>query len=258
MHYQRATRRNGDGEEREVIVRRVKRDEEGVCYGDVGCFRDEGPFDYLDMLPSPPEEVGTKILLYTRDARRHFGDQSGLPKIAYIHCRENRDLSQVLDYNNASAVAESNFNASLPVKIIIHGFGSTCLRLWAREMRVSFLAVVSHCSIKFPGHTWASGTWFGRKGMSVRPLCSMINRVSHIITWPTIWQRRAGAAVADQRFLRATTRTDADVRCSCIAHSRPRPLAEVVRVVRPSRVGGRCSCRCNDWVEGRDGPHRQL
>ena len=67
MHYQRATRRNGDGEEREVIVRRVKRDEEVVCYGDVGCFRDEGPFDYLDMLPSPPEEVGTKILLYTRD-----------------------------------------------------------------------------------------------------------------------------------------------------------------------------------------------
>ena len=63
-----------------------------------------------------------------------------------MHCRENRDLSQVLDYNNASAVAESNFNASLPVKIIIHGFGSTCLRLWAREMRVSFLAVVSHCS----------------------------------------------------------------------------------------------------------------
>ena len=68
MQYQRATRRNGDGEEREVIVRRVKRDEEVVCYGDVGCFRDEGPFDYLDMLPSPPEEVGTKILLYTRDA----------------------------------------------------------------------------------------------------------------------------------------------------------------------------------------------
>ena len=164
-------------------MRRVKRDEEVVCYADVGCFRDEGPFDYLDMLPSPPEEVGTKILLYTRDARRPFAEQSGLPpKIPPLHCRENRDLSQVLDYNNASAVAESNFNASLPVKIIIHGFGSTCLRLWAREMRVSFLAVVSHCSIKFPGHTWASGTWFGRKGMSVRPLCSMINRVSHIIT----------------------------------------------------------------------------
>ena len=38
---------------------REKRDEEVVCYGDVGCFRDDGPFDYLDMLPSTPEEVGT-------------------------------------------------------------------------------------------------------------------------------------------------------------------------------------------------------
>ena len=56
------------------MVRRVKRDEEVVCYADVGCFRDEGPFDYLDMLPSPPEEVGTKILLYTRDAKCHFAE----------------------------------------------------------------------------------------------------------------------------------------------------------------------------------------
>ena len=75
MLTQRATRRNGEGEGGEggqVIVRRVKRDEEVVCYGDVGCFRDEGPFDYLDMLPSPPEEVGTKILLYTRDHRCHL------------------------------------------------------------------------------------------------------------------------------------------------------------------------------------------
>ena len=141
-------------------MRRVKRDEEVVCYADVGCFRDEGPFDYLDMLPSPPEEVGTKILLYTRDARRHLAEQSGLPKVPSLHCRENRDLSQVLDYNNASAVAESNFNASLPVKIIIHGFGSTCLRLWAREMRVSFLAVVSHCfTIPLPHLGFRNRVW---------------------------------------------------------------------------------------------------
>ena len=46
---QSANRRNGEEAAAEVIVRRVKRDEEVVCYGDVGCFRDEGPFDYLDM-----------------------------------------------------------------------------------------------------------------------------------------------------------------------------------------------------------------
>ena len=51
------------------IYYRVRRDEEIVCYADVGCFRDDGPFNYLDMLPSPPEEVSTnninsKIMFY--------------------------------------------------------------------------------------------------------------------------------------------------------------------------------------------------
>ena len=46
---------------------REKRDEEVVCYGDVGCFRDDGPFDYLDMLPSTPEEVGTNRKQWTHN-----------------------------------------------------------------------------------------------------------------------------------------------------------------------------------------------
>ena len=40
-----------------LIRRRVKRDEEIACFGELGCFRDEGPFDYFDMLPNSPEEV---------------------------------------------------------------------------------------------------------------------------------------------------------------------------------------------------------
>ena len=43
-----------------LMYYRVRRDEEIVCYADVGCFRDDGPFNYLDMLPSPPEEVSSK------------------------------------------------------------------------------------------------------------------------------------------------------------------------------------------------------
>ena len=40
------------------IYDRKRRDEEKACYGKIlGCFYDEGPFDYLDMLPSPPELV---------------------------------------------------------------------------------------------------------------------------------------------------------------------------------------------------------
>jgi hypothetical protein len=62
---QEQRRRKSDGAAMGILSRE-KRDEEVVCYGDLGCFRDEGPFDYLDMLPSPPEEVATKIFLYTR------------------------------------------------------------------------------------------------------------------------------------------------------------------------------------------------
>ena len=93
-----------------------------MCYADVGCFRDDGPFDYLDMLPSPPEEVGTVMMLFTR---------------------QNLEKAQLIEYNNVTSVLESNYNASLNTKLIIHGFGSSCHRVWAREMRLSFLAVVS-------------------------------------------------------------------------------------------------------------------
>ena len=52
-------------------------------------------------------------------------------------------FSQVLEYNNVTTVSNSFFNASSPTKVIIHGFGSSCDKVWAREMRLSFLAVVS-------------------------------------------------------------------------------------------------------------------
>jgi len=112
---------------------RRRRDEEVTCYGDLGCFRDEGPFNYLDMLPSPPEEIGTVFLLYTQ---------------------QNRELHQVLEYNNVTTVSNSFFNASSPTKVIIHGFGSSCDKVWAREMRLSFLAV-EDCNVICVD--WAAG-----------------------------------------------------------------------------------------------------
>ncbi|XP_040564250.1 pancreatic triacylglycerol lipase [Lepeophtheirus salmonis] len=119
--------------ERSHKSHRHRRDEEVVCYGDLGCFRDEGPFNYLDMLPSPPEEVGTKIFLYTR---------------------KNQEAPQLLRYNNISSVIESNFNVTCPVKFIIHGFGSSCSKVWPREMRLSFLAV-EDCNVICVD--WANG-----------------------------------------------------------------------------------------------------
>ena len=114
---------------------RVKRDEEKACYsnlgyGDLGCFWDEGPFDYLDMLPSHPKEINTAMMLFTR---------------------QNLEKAQFIEYNNITSVQESNYNATLDTKIIIHGFGSSCNRVWAREMRLSFLAVVKkiHMNLSF-------------------------------------------------------------------------------------------------------------
>ena len=48
------------------IFFRKRRDEEIVCYGDLGCFHDDGPFNYLDMLPASPDAIGTQIILFTR------------------------------------------------------------------------------------------------------------------------------------------------------------------------------------------------
>ncbi|XP_037778198.1 uncharacterized protein LOC119574971 [Penaeus monodon] len=101
--------------------RRVKRDEEVVCYKDLGCFRDEGPFDYLDMLPSPPEEINTRFLLYTR---------------------ERADREKLITYQNISSLLDSTFNVSRPTKMLIHGFGSSCYSVWIREMRVALLTMM--------------------------------------------------------------------------------------------------------------------
>ena len=68
------------------------------------------------------QQVGTVMMLFTR---------------------QNLEKAQLIEYNNASSILESNYNASLDTKLIIHGFGSSCHRVWAREMRLSFLAVVS-------------------------------------------------------------------------------------------------------------------
>jgi len=40
---------------------RGKREVSKVCYENIGCFEDTGPFSYLEMLPSPPKDVGTRL-----------------------------------------------------------------------------------------------------------------------------------------------------------------------------------------------------
>jgi hypothetical protein len=74
------------------------------------------------MLPSPPEEIGTKFLLYDKDTE-----------------------PEVFSFFNYTKISSNslNWNASRPTKVIVHGFGSTCLRMWASEMRAALQSVVS-------------------------------------------------------------------------------------------------------------------
>lgn len=48
---------------------RQKRDANVVCYGELGCFEDSGPFGYIDMLPNSPEEIDTKFYVFSTKNR---------------------------------------------------------------------------------------------------------------------------------------------------------------------------------------------
>ena len=61
-------------------------------------------------------------------------------------CRRNDESPQMLDYLNTTSITSSHFNVSLATKIIIHGFGSSCKKIWPREMRLSFL-LVEDCNV---------------------------------------------------------------------------------------------------------------
>lgn len=48
---------------------RQKREANIVCYGELGCFEDSGPFGYIDMLPQSPEEIDTKFYVFSTKNR---------------------------------------------------------------------------------------------------------------------------------------------------------------------------------------------
>lgn len=74
------------------------------------------------MLPASPEEIGTRFLFYDKDME-----------------------PEVYSFFNHTKISGNSiaWNASRPTKVIIHGFGSTCFRMWANEMREALLSVVS-------------------------------------------------------------------------------------------------------------------
>lgn len=85
--------------------------EKGVCYGSLGCYREDSGSGQPNALPEEPGSIGTRFYLSSRRSRepRLLGDSAF-------------------------------FNASKPVKLIIHGFGSSGKRSWVRRMVDALLA----------------------------------------------------------------------------------------------------------------------
>ncbi|XP_073973303.1 pancreatic triacylglycerol lipase-like isoform X2 [Rhodnius prolixus] len=129
-----------DWEARHRNRTRVKRAESTVCYSDVGCFEDAG---YLDMVPSRPEDVATRFLLYSSRHSR----SSDIPLI---------DVP-FLNMTGAYQWAGKAFNMSAPTKVIVHGFGSSCSNIWVYEMR-SALMSIEDCNVLCVD--WESGATF--------------------------------------------------------------------------------------------------
>lgn len=101
------------------------RDEEMICYDNFGCFRDEGPFDYLDTLPASPDFINTTFVLYNRKTAQN---------------------GHTLDYQNISTLTSAPFLESKPVKVVIHGFGSSGRRPWVLQMTEALLYTVTSSS----------------------------------------------------------------------------------------------------------------
>ncbi|XP_050293275.1 uncharacterized protein LOC126733886 [Anthonomus grandis grandis] len=107
---------------------RTKREEPSVCYEKLGCFDASGPFGYLDMLPSKPDEINTKFLMYpARNRQRRSG--SVPTEVPF------EKMDEAFEW------AKSGFNRSLPTKVLVHGFGSDCGYIWAYEIRSALMAV---------------------------------------------------------------------------------------------------------------------
>ncbi|CAG9800683.1 unnamed protein product [Chironomus riparius] len=146
---------------------RHKRQANVVCYGELGCFEDSGPYGYIDMLPSSPEEIDTKFYVYSTKNRSEnpflqfsFHDISPyslLNETLTTTTTQNPLTNNRIDRQDRNVRASSSNNKSTfdPVKvykkfgdmnnasmrIIVHGFGSNCRHEWIDEMRAALMAV---------------------------------------------------------------------------------------------------------------------
>ncbi|XP_017869804.1 PREDICTED: uncharacterized protein LOC108618343 [Drosophila arizonae] len=163
-------------QQRQSLHGRAKRAVKRVCYGELGCFEDSGPFAYLEMLPSSPEEINTKFYFYSTRQRsdRPLMELSFLNMTAaFAKAKAKRESDSppaptVTTSAPAGTASMPGLNTSteklpgmggspkkppqpsiddlegfdeLSVRVIVHGFGSACPHVWIYEMKTALMAV---------------------------------------------------------------------------------------------------------------------
>ncbi|XP_053950866.1 uncharacterized protein LOC128858526 [Anastrepha ludens] len=149
--------------------RRSKRAVKRVCYGELGCFEDSGPFAYLEMLPSSPEDINTKFYFYSTKNRSErplmelpFLNMTNafdsIARASHSIRRRAGSTNDTLDEPTATTTTTTTTKRSvfkstplsldelhgfdeLSVRVIVHGFGSACPHVWIYEMKTALMAV---------------------------------------------------------------------------------------------------------------------
>ncbi|KXJ71491.1 hypothetical protein RP20_CCG020420 [Aedes albopictus] len=139
-----------------------KRADKVVCYGELGCFEETA---YLEMLPSPPEEIDTKFFVYSAKHRSEkpilefFYDEIAKtnngttpPPPPPTPPPQSTPASKAANNNGTATPVKHRYAPqkifekfgsleNVTARAIIHGFGSSCTHVWVYEMRTALMAV---------------------------------------------------------------------------------------------------------------------
>jgi hypothetical protein len=94
-----------------------------ICFDIEGCFSNNYPFNNAgNYLPTSPEILRTEFLLFNE---------------------KNSYMEESLSYKNLTVIEKSNFDANLPLKILIHGFSNNRSTVWLNRLKDTILEIVN-------------------------------------------------------------------------------------------------------------------
>ena len=92
------------------------------CYGELGCFSNNFPFNNSEnALPLQPEFIKTRFLLFST---------------------VNDRFPRILDRKDGASLRRTRYNGNLKTKFIIHGFEQNGMVSWTREIARKLLVKV--------------------------------------------------------------------------------------------------------------------